>query len=178
MPSDRCVRIPGEAWWASRRRWRGRVLPDEENFPRKCVVQAVRSLSSASITLAVCGDPIICRALVLLLQDFSYYVKFLPASYFGEPGSLEDVQILLLTPERNTERREATLASLERRADMAAIPTLELVAAFEGRRERRRKPAWLQRKVPWPCSTDELKRYIEAALSDDSENGSNRSPHG
>src|SRR5215207_3619952 len=144
MPSDRCVRIPGEAWWASRRRWRGRVLPDEENFPRKCVVQAVRSLSSASITLAVCGDPIICRALVLLLQDFGYDVKsafqnlhpvseagehgarmketnveycplhahtasvapgfemrskFLPASYFGEPGSLEDVQILLLTPE-------------------------------------------------------------------------------
>jgi hypothetical protein len=103
---------------------------------------------------------------LLLREDFGYDVRFLPASSLGETRSLEDVHVLLLTPERNTECHEATLALLERRADIAAIPTLELVAAFEGRREPRREPAWLQRKVPWPCSTDELKRHIEAALSD------------
>jgi hypothetical protein len=104
---------------------------------------------------------------VLLLRDFGYDVRFLPASSLSEARSLEDVHILLLTPERNTEHREATLALLKGRDDIAAITTLELVAAFEGRREQRREPAWLQRKVPWPCSTDELKRHIEAALSDD-----------
>lgn len=129
------------------------------------MAQAVRGVSSASITLAVCGDPIICRALVLLLRDFGYDVRFLPASSLGEARALEDVHVLLLTLEQNTERREATVESLERATDIAAIPTVELVAAFQERREPQREPAWLQRKVPWPCSIRELKRHIEAALS-------------
>jgi hypothetical protein len=104
---------------------------------------------------------------MLLLRDVGYNARFAPASSLGEAGALEDVHILLLMPERNTERREAIVASLEVAMDIAAIPTLELVAAFQGRREPQSEPAWLQRKVPWPCSIYELKRHIDAALSND-----------
>jgi hypothetical protein len=45
------------------------------------------------------------------------------------------------------------------------MPTLELVAAFEERGKRRRLPAWSERRVHWPCSTDELKRHIRVAVA-------------
>jgi hypothetical protein len=140
-------------------------VQDEEYFPRKRVADAMCSLGPASINLAVCGDYIVGRALVLLLRDVGYNARFAPTSSLGEAGALEDVHILLLMPERNTERREATVASLEVAMDVAALPTLDLVAAFQGRREPQSEPAWLQRKVPWPCSIFELKRHIDAALS-------------
>ncbi|CAA9456234.1 MAG: hypothetical protein AVDCRST_MAG02-2306 [uncultured Rubrobacteraceae bacterium] len=37
-------------------------------------------------TLAVCGDPIICRALVLLLRNPDYNVRYLPDTSLGVSG--------------------------------------------------------------------------------------------
>jgi|SRR5215207_3327579 len=116
------------------------------------------------IDLAVCGDPVICRALVLVLQGPEYNARFLPASSLDEVRTLEDVQILLLAPGWVTERREASLTELGGLMSKIKMPTLELVAAFEERGERRRLPAWSDRRVHWPCSTDELKRHIRATV--------------
>ncbi len=69
---------------------------------------------SAPITLAVCGDPVVGRALALLLRGSGYDTRFLPASSLSEPGSLEGIGLLLLapTPELRVEQREVLLASL------------------------------------------------------------------
>jgi len=121
-----------------------------------------RSLNAAPITLAVCGDPIVGRALVLLLRGSDYDAKFLPLSTLSEAGLLEDVQLLLLTPEPDAARREARRASLDG-AGAAEILTLELVVVAEDGQEGGTR-AWSERAVLWPCSTDELKQQLETAI--------------
>jgi hypothetical protein len=79
--------------------------------------------------------------------------------------TLEDVQILLLAPGWFTERREVSLIERGESMGKIEIPTLELAAAFEEREERPRLPAWFGRRVPWPCSPDELKRHIRATVA-------------
>jgi hypothetical protein len=49
------------------------------------------------------------------------------------------------------------------------LPILELAAASEERREAWGVPVRLERRIPWPCSIDGLKRHIEVALSKSSE---------
>ncbi len=116
--------------------------------------------------MAVCGDPVVGRALVLLLQGPRYDVRFVPASSWGEPGALEGVELVLLAPtwELNGEGRDALLASLRGAPGAAKAPILELTSSFsEGTRvgDVRVGP---EQTVPWPCSTEELERRIQAAL--------------
>ena len=119
----------------------------------------------ASKTLVICGDPIICRALVLLLRGPDYDARFLPVSSLGDSGSLEDIQLLLLALERSAKHREAFFSSLEVALGATEIPVLELVAVSDWRRGGRRALGCSDYEVPWPCSTDTLKRHIEVALS-------------
>jgi len=123
-------------------------------------------LSPTPITLAVCGDPIVGRALVLLLQGSNYDVRFLPVSFLSEPGALEDVRLLLLTPMPGLSdvRRKAFLVLLKEASDAAKTPVLELVASSKGRRDGETRVG-LAYAVAWPCSTQELERWIEAALN-------------
>lgn len=126
----------------------------------------ISGLSSTRATLAVCGDPVICRALVLLLRTPDYDVGYLPVASLGAPGSLADVQVLLLALERDAQRRKATLDLVNRATAGAEVQVLELGHAFEGRSgQRKEKPVWSDGTVPWPCSTEELQRRIEDALS-------------
>jgi hypothetical protein len=107
---------------------------------------------------------------VLLLGSSRYDVRFLPASSLSEPGSLEGVRLLLLAPtwELNTERREELLASLRGASGAAEAPILELTSSVGESRngEVRVEP---EHMVPWPCSTEELERRIQAALFADAE---------
>ncbi len=114
-----------------------------------------------SVDLAVCGEPIVGRALVLLLQGSGYNTRFLSIASLNEPGSLEDIRLLLLTPTPglSTERRKVLLTSLR---DME-IPVLELVIS-EGRTGKEARDG-SERAVLWPCSTEELERRIEATLA-------------
>src|SRR3954466_733081 len=71
---------------------------------------------SGPSAIVVCGDEIVSRVLALLLRDSGYQAMALPiTSSLNEPGALEGVQLLLLTPtpEQSTERRKALLASLK-----------------------------------------------------------------
>ena len=117
------------------------------------------------MVVAICGDPVVGRALALLVQSLLYDVKFLPASSLSEPGSLEGVRLLLLAPtwEFNAERREALLVSLKSASGAAEAPILELSSSFgEGRNGDARVAS--EHTVPWPCSTEELERRIESAM--------------
>jgi hypothetical protein len=113
----------------------------------------------ASVALAVCGEPVVGRALALLLRGPRYDTRFVSASAAGEVASLESVRLLLLTPTPGlgAERREALLATLRQATAVSGIPILELVACPE-RADRRHA------QVPWPCSAAQLERCIETAL--------------
>ncbi len=118
------------------------------------------------IGLVVCGEPVVGRALVLLLRGSSRYdVRFLSASSLKDPGALEGVRLLLLTPEFRLPDSfpPATGDDLN---GIGGTLVLQLVTSSEKRLEgeTRRGPVYL---VPWPCSTRELERRIEAALSEE-----------
>ena len=125
-------------------------------------VADTRRAGSLQVSLVVCSDPVIGRALALVLRGSRYDARFLPLYPPGESGSLEGVQLLLLgpAPQLSAGRREALLTLLKHEAAAAGATVLELVPAHGG--EAR---AGSGRKVTWPCSLEELKRRIEEALS-------------
>jgi hypothetical protein len=117
------------------------------------------------VTLAVCGDPVISRALVLLLRGLHYNAKYLPLSSAGDPEPLEGVLLLLLTPtERLSNRYPETLFALLRDEVRAANIAILDLSGYSGemRGARLVDP---YRVVRWPWSTEELERRIEEALS-------------
>lgn len=122
--------------------------------------------SSGPIVLAVLGNPVVGRALALLLRGPGYDARFLPALSSSVPGSLESVRLLLLTPtpELSTERRKAFLASIRDVPGLLEMPpVLELVGPSEQVWEGgARDGSWYA--TSWPCSIEELKRSIETAL--------------
>ena len=113
----------------------------------------------ASVALAVCGEPVVGRALVLLLRGARYDSRFVSVSTSGEVASLGGVRLLLLapTPGLSPERREALLAALGEATAVAGIPILELVPPPKRARAR-------QAQMSWPCSAEQLERRIEAIL--------------
>lgn len=90
-------------------------------------------------TVAVVGgDASVGRAIGQLLSGIGYGVRLLPEPIHGKVGdAIGGVGLLILAPALSAECREA----LARKK----LPILEL---------------------PWPCTTEELKRSIEAALGD------------
>jgi hypothetical protein len=119
-----------------------------------------------SIALTILGDPVVGRALMLLLRGSGYEAKLLPASpllsqHLSLPGS--DLLVLTPTPELSSEDREALVASLEERTSSLEMQVLELATPFQetpkGAMEGKR---W--HYVPWPCNVEELERWIEAVL--------------
>jgi hypothetical protein len=124
---------------------------------RNVETEASDRAASATVAVAVCGDPVVGRALALLLRPARYEARFVPVVASGEPGPLGDAQVVVLvpTPGLNVEQREELVGAVRER--VAGIPVLELVAC------------WVQGKrghgaVPWPCSTEELEQRIEEAL--------------
>ncbi len=115
--------------------------------------------------VVICGDPVVGRALVLLLQRSRYDARFSPCASLVEPGALEGVRLLLLTPtwEINAERRQALLASLRTASSAVGAPILELRSSSERRIGEDQSGS--EHIVPWPCSPEELERRIEVLLA-------------
>ena len=129
---------------------------------RSGAVQALGTENSSqqtSVAVAICGEPVVGRALALLLRSPGYDTKFVPAAWSGEAVSLEGAHLLLLapTPGLGAKRRNALIVALEEATALAGIPMLELVAAPERMKTR-------HAQVPWPCSAARLERCIETAL--------------
>jgi hypothetical protein len=121
--------------------------------------------TSGPSSIVISGDPLASRILALLLEDSSYQAKSLPIASLNEPGLLEDVQLLLLTPTQalSTEDRKALLTSLKEMPRETELIVMELVREEEEEEEEEAQELQ-SHKVPWPCKMDELERRIEAAL--------------
>ncbi len=133
---------------------------------RQPIEDTLYPASARTMVVAVCGDAVVGRALVLLLGGPRYDVRFVPASSLGEPGVLEGVELVLLTPtwELNGEGRDALLASLRGTPGAAETPILELTSSFSEGTQNGDVRAGPEHTVSWPCSTEELERRIQAAL--------------
>lgn len=132
--------------------------------PRQPIEELSRS-ASTPIVLAICGDPVVGRALVLLLRSSLYDTKFISISFLSDAGALEGVRLVLLTPmwEFYGGDHEALSAPLRAASGVEEVPILELISSSGGARNGEALAA-PEHTVPWPCSTEELERRIEAAL--------------
>ncbi len=141
------------------------IINNRMRAPRRQPIEEnLYPASATTIVVAVCGDPVVGRALVLLLQGPRYDARFVPTPALSEPGALEGVQLVLLTPtwELNGESRDALLASLRGALGAAEAPILELTSSGGAPNgEARVGP---EHTVPWPCSPAELERRIHTAL--------------
>ena len=125
--------------------------------------------TSGPSRIVISGDPLESRNLALLLQNSGYQAMFLLIAPLNEPGALEDVQLLVLTPTRelSTEDRKALLASLTEIPKYRELIVMELISLSEERREEEEEEEAQElpsHKVIWPCAIDELEQRIDAAL--------------
>ena len=117
--------------------------------------------------MVVSGDPFASRILALMLRDSGYRAEFMPISTLNEPGALEDVQLLVLTPTRallSTEEYKALVASLREMPRDTELIVMELISLSEERRQEEGQESPSYEKVLWPCSVDELEQRIQVAL--------------
>ena len=118
--------------------------------------------------VVISGDPLGSRILALLLIDSGYRAEFMPISTLNDPGSLEDIQLLVLMPTRallSTEEHDALLSSLREMTRDRGLIVMELISLSEERRTEQEEAQELPSyKVLWPCGIDELEERIEAAL--------------
>jgi chromosome segregation and condensation protein ScpB len=125
--------------------------------------------ASGPSSIVISGDPLESRSLALLLQNSGYQAKFLLIASLNDPGALEDVQLLVLTPTwavLSTEEHKALLSSLEEMPRDTGLIVMELITLSEERHteEGAQEERPSHKKVPWPCGIDELEQRIEAAL--------------
>ena len=119
-----------------------------------------------SIALMILGDPVVGRALMLLLRGSGYEAKFVPAPSLSQHLWLKGSDLVLLTPtpELSTEDREALVASLEEGTRSTEIQVLELATPHSQETPKGGMKGERGHYVPWPCSIEELEQWIESAL--------------
>ena len=118
---------------------------------------------TAPSTLAIVdGNPVVARALKLLLQGAGYDVRSLEYPFEGDLGELlGGVRLLLLPPTLGAEVREALVGDIKAVPALAALPILALMASFDEAPQR----DGLAGYIPWPCGIEELARRIGGALT-------------
>jgi DNA-binding response OmpR family regulator len=116
-------------------------------------------LPEARTTVAILsGDPLVGRALELLLQGAGYEVRLLEEP---DASRVEDllggIDVLILDRGLTNGRREGFLGAMAGTLETATVPVLSLSPGSEG------TSAEEDRVVPWPCKIEDLVREIEAA---------------
>ena len=124
---------------------------------------SVEQAPARATALIVYGDPVVSQTLAMLLQTTNCRVNMASlSSLMEDPASssrlLAEVQVLLLTPGLESERRDAFLMSLHRYPSLAKIPVLELGVPSE------EALAEADYSAPWPSRTEDLIRRINAVL--------------
>jgi hypothetical protein len=121
-------------------------------------------LIPAPTTLAlVDGDPVVGRALKVLLQGAGYNVRSLGYPFGGDLGALlGGARLLLLPPSLTSEAREALLGDIKVITALASLPTVALMGALD----KASQSDVLSAYVPWPCRIEALVQQIEAALGE------------
>lgn len=103
------------------------------------------------------GDPIVGRALEVLLRTVGYDTRYVAHDLVGGSEAFEGVRVVLLGP-RWSARSRQTVAHAFGDSTAAKPLILEFGSPPEG---VALKP---ERYLPWPCRTDELKRRLNAAF--------------
>jgi DNA-binding response OmpR family regulator len=116
----------------------------------------------ARTTVAILsGDPLVGRALELLLRGAGYEVRLLAElDAVRVEDQLHGVDVLILDRGLSDGRREDFMGSMATTLETATIPVLSLSPGSED------KPVEEDRVVPWPCKIEDLVREIEAARSE------------
>lgn len=105
------------------------------------------------------GNPVVGKALESLLRSADYGVRFF-SEHLAESAELPgDVRVALVMPALNTERSEVLITRVRSTSATADLPIIELITSPNGQTNGQRI------HVLWPCSVEELKQSIEAALS-------------
>jgi hypothetical protein len=122
---------------------------------------STRRKTSTPITVVIVGkDPIVSRAIESLLRAAGYTPRFVADPVTdGSHRALAEAHVVLLATGLSAESRKKLLGSGVSNLVAARTPILELVSeADEGR------PPQGHHQVHWPCSLEQLRREIEAAL--------------
>ena len=119
-------------------------------------------MPGARTTVAILsGDPLVGRALELLLQGAGYEVRLLEEP---DASRVEDllggIDVLILDRGLTNGRREGFLGAMAGTLETATVPVLSLSPGSEGSEG---PSAEEDRVVPWPCKIEDLVREIEAA---------------
>jgi hypothetical protein len=105
------------------------------------------------------GDSVVREAVEVLLQAAGYHTRSLREPKAGDLGELlADSRLLLVAPELSAGRRRILVDSLSSLSAFAEIAILELVP--EGAEPNLRGVG----VVRWPCSMEQLRRAIDAAV--------------
>ena len=117
-------------------------------------------LPETRTTVAILGgNPLVGRALELLLESAGYRVRLLEEpEAFEDPDLLAGIDVLLLGRGVSDERREEFLGAMASTLETATIPVLALSPGPDG------TLAAEDRLVPWPGRVEDLAREIDAVL--------------
>ena len=136
-------------------------LPNSPASLNQPMEPSMRPKASTPITIVIVGkDPIVGRAIGSLLRTAGYNTRFVADPIRdGSLSALMEAHVVLLAPGLSAEAREKVLGSGTSNPVAAETPTLELVSeADEG------QPRQGHHRVRWPCSLEQVRREIEAAL--------------
>jgi hypothetical protein len=104
------------------------------------------------------GDPVVGKALKSLLESSDHGVRFF-SEHLDESAELPgEVRVALVMPALSSERSDALITRVKSASRTASLPIIELITTPNGH------PNGQRIHVAWPCSVEELKGSIEAAL--------------
>jgi hypothetical protein len=118
--------------------------------------------NSMAITVVIVGkDPVVSRAIESLLQTAGYATRFVGDPVTDRSRSvLAEAHVVLLVPGSSAASREKLLGSDTSRVIEAETLILELISETDASQLRQG-----HHHVRWPCSLEQLRRAIEAALN-------------
>jgi hypothetical protein len=109
-------------------------------------------------TVAILGEnPVVGKALETLLLSSDLGARFFIDYPAGSAERLDGARVALILPTSSTVRGKALMERIKSSPATADLQIIELITTPDEERNG-------HIRLPWPCSLQELKRSIEAAL--------------
>lgn len=107
------------------------------------------------------GNPVIGKALESLLRSADYVTRFFSEYPEDAAEPLGDSSVALVLPAVSSSHQESLIALIRNTPSTTDLPVIELVTTpnESGNSQVTR--------VLWPCSIEDLRRYIDEKLSED-----------